>query len=150
MKKLIIVITLAVTCIAAQAQNQAVSTNAEPVINQPTPPPILVSNAKEAFGAFIHYEFPSMNVEDSIKLAGAVMGILIGGSRYLRKIIPDRLQVNKLGLALAHIGGEVNPEIGKLAIASAEDALSRAAKAEVKIETVLPPKPVAVTVPPVV
>ena len=39
-------------------------------------------------------------------------------SSALRKIIPDNLQVNQLGLWLAHLAGEVNPSIEKLAAAA--------------------------------
>lgn len=53
--------------------------------------------------------------------AGTIMIILAIGipltkslAGYARKIIPDTAQVNKAGVLLAHLAGEVNPSIPKL------------------------------------
>ena len=65
--------------------------------------------------------------------AGTVMIILAIGiplvkalAGYARKIIPDSSQVNKAGLLLAHVAGEVNPSIQKLqAIATKQASLNQ-------------------------
>jgi uncharacterized membrane protein YfcA len=100
-------LTLAITALS--------QTNPAPVIPV-APEQIVVSNADQALGAFIHYKAPSINFENAVKLAGSLMAIVLVGARYLRKIIPDSWQVNKAGLALAHVAGEINPSILKLAV----------------------------------
>ena len=91
-------LTLAITALS--------QTNPAPVIPV-APEQIVVSNADQALGAFIHYKAPSINFENAVKLAGSLMAIILVGARYLRKIIPDSWQVNKAGLALAHVAERV-------------------------------------------
>jgi len=43
---------------------------------------------------------------------------------YARKAIPDSAQVNKAGLLLAHVAGEVNPSIAKLGTEAQSQSLT--------------------------
>lgn len=110
----LILITLSIPLYAQT--NSPVATNAQPLV---------VTNANQALGAFIHYEAPSIDFEDSVKLAGSLMAIVLVGARYLRKIIPDSWQVNKAGLMLAHVAGEINPTMLNLAAEAAKEALAK-------------------------
>lgn len=125
-------LTLAITALS--------QTNPAPVIPM-AQEQIVVSNANQALGAFIHYKAPSINFENAVKLAGSLMAIVLVGARYLRKIIPDSWQVNQAGVALAHLAGEVNPTVAKLALASAQEAAvkSNPTASESKV---VPPQPV--------
>jgi hypothetical protein len=60
-------------------------------------------------------------------------------ARYLRKWIPDSVQNNKAGLALAHIANEVNPTIEKLAAAAEQEKATKAIQ-EVSNSTSVPQK----------
>lgn len=61
---------------------------------------------------------------------------------YARKLIPDSLQVNKLGLALAHVAGEMNPSIAKLGAAAVEQQIAPLVAAQTAASAQFPsPKP---------
>lgn len=98
------------------AVSLSAQTNALPVTVAPAPAPvgILVTNATEALGALIHFEAPNLDVGLCIKIAGMLVVIALPVAKYLRKLIPDHLQINKFGVALATVAGEVNPTVEKL------------------------------------
>jgi hypothetical protein len=54
-----------------------------------------------------------------VEALGGLAAAVLVLARTLRKIIPDKSQVNGLGLALSHLSGEINPSIAKLSEAAA-------------------------------
>lgn len=86
--------------------------------------PLVVSNSTQAAGALLHYAVPGIGFDNAVELAGSLMAILLVGARYLRKLIPDKLQANTFGLVLAHLGGEMNPTITKLAQAAIDPKMT--------------------------
>lgn len=118
--EILIVITallwITVRIATAQVPSGMISQTNLPTVAQTTNSPIVVNNASEAFGAFLHYEYPNISFSDFMIGLGFISPFL---ARYARKIIPDKLQVNSLGLLLAHWGGEINPSIAKLSQAAA-------------------------------
>ena len=108
------------------------------------PPSITVSNATQAVGALIRYEAPSVSPENALVIAGGIMGFVLAGAKYLRKLIPDSWQVNGAGLLLAHAAGELNPTIATLA-ADAVNAAALNTKPIVVAPVVAPAATVAAT-----
>ena len=103
MKKLFLILALLGMVVLSQAQTNIV----------PVPPQLPDSTAADWQKALSDIGFHLS--------AGTIMLILAIGiplvkalAGYARKIIPDSSQVNKAGLLLAHVAGEVNPTIQKL------------------------------------
>lgn len=124
----------AVACVAQTNPNYA--TNLPPV-------PIPVTSATGALGALLHFIFPGA----SLTSLGAIAGLLIAVSKWLRNVIPDSWQVNKAGLALSVLAGDLNPSMTKQISNAAEEALLAATPAKAAAATPTPTPTVPPTVP---
>lgn len=58
---------------------------------------------------------------------GILIPLIKSLAAYARKLIPDSWQVNKAGLTLANLAGEVNPTIQKLQTFAAEEQAAKTA-----------------------
>ena len=159
-KWMVLLFTVALVCYASAARAQVVTNQeatvdelkvllrvamqqsalAQTVTNTVTNAPIVVHNFSEAVGAGIHYAVPSIDVEDAVKLGGGLAGLMWFVAISLRKLIPAKRQVNKFGLALAHLT-EVNPTLSKLAAVAVEMETAKRAKAKADQTVSEPVKP---------
>lgn len=118
MKLFLSILFLSLTAPAFAFAQTNVSTNIVVITN--TVDAITVTNAAQAAAAVLHFSAPSVSYENAVEIIGSLLGLVLVGARYLRKVIPDKWQVNGLGLALAHVAGELNPTITKLAQAASD------------------------------
>jgi hypothetical protein len=106
------------------------ATNAIPT-NLPYSTSADIAKVLSDFGIHVSLASVGMFLAVGIPLVNAL-------ARYARKAIPDNAQVNSLGLALAHVAGEVNPSIAKLAAEAASPSAQIAIPAT---QAILPPAP---------
>ena len=111
---LVSIFTLAGTVACVAQINPNLATNLPPA-------PIPVTSATSALAAFLHYLFPNV----SLVTIGSVVGLLVGGANWLRNVIPDKWQVNKIGVWLSTLAGDVNPSMAKQISNAAEELMQK-------------------------